>query len=234
MKKVKYELIKISETTTTDKFFKEILKETDPNYEFVTGVMFHNYAGAGDTIRVGMSTTSGGRVINPVPFALLNMDAQNRNFEDQFIPVNLPARGEAINAIIDGNTITTAFKGDFVLRLENAKKEAKRFQLYHKQLTIKSGETNYESGEIILPSGYSNLKGVWLNTLSAQRVGIRTGGNYIMDPLPALSLQASKYVPYDKRFYPINEPCPKVITVDVESLATPGADIVFDLVLLLT
>jgi hypothetical protein len=233
MKKIKYELIQISESTSVSRIFKETIKETDVDFPWITGVMFHKYAGAGDTVRVGLETTSGGRVINPVPEALLNLDGVNRNFNDLFIPVNLPARGEAIKAILDANTVTTAFKGDFVLRLEKEPREVKSFQLYHKQLTVKAGAATWESSEIVVPSGYKQINGIWINTLTAQRVGIKKGGEYLLEPVPCKNLTAGIYCPYDARFFPVNQPAPKIVTIEIISLTTLGADITMDVVLLL-
>lgn len=234
MKTIKYELIKISEAINASAGANEVLKETDTEFPWITGIMLHSFAGAGTDILVGLESTSNGRVINYVPLALLNLDAVHRNFNDQFIPVNIPAGGDALRAIYKWSTITTAVKADFVLRLEKEpRKDVKKFQLQHKELTVKAGSTSWSSSEIVVIGGYKKIKGVWINTLTAQRVAIKASGNYILEPVPCKNLTAGIYSPYNTRFFPMDVPAPRIITVDVESLTAPGADIDFDMVLLM-
>jgi len=230
-----YQLIKVSQAVSASAGANEFLKETDTNFPWITGIMLYNWQGTGDTIRVGIETTSGLRIINPVPVALLNMDGVNRTFDDLFIPVNIPAAGDAIKAIYDFKTVTATFKCDVVLRLEKEPRfqHVKKFQLQHKQLTIKSGSTGWESDEIVVISGYKKLKGIWINTLTGQRVAVKSGGEYLLDPVPCKNLTAGIYGPYDKRFFPIDVPAPRILTVETDSLTAPGVDIIFDAVFIL-
>jgi hypothetical protein len=231
MKEIKYELIKITKAVGANAIYNEFLKETDPNYSYITGILFVKYSGDGTNIRLGISNTAGS-IINMVPVDLLDIDSTVKGFEEYFIPMQLDARGETIKALLQATTITTEFIGDVVLRLENKPRNNFNFNLQHKRIEFAKGLTTYETADIIIDSNYKAIRGIWVNGPDSARVGVKANGDYQVNLLPTKILETTNKVDYMLRFYPCNFKA-KSISVVTELIAASSQETIFDIVFLL-
>ncbi len=231
MKEIKYELIKVTKAVSADAIYNEFLKETDPNYSYITGILFVKHSGAGENIRLGISNTAG-NIINLVPIDLLDIDIANKSFNDYFIDVNLEARGETIKALLQAHSISTEIVGDVVLRLENIPGINSEYNLQHKHIEFAKGYLTYDTADIIIDSNYKSIKGFWVNGPTSARIGIKANGDYQVNLIPTQILKSSKYSQYSKRFFPCNFSA-RSVNVAVELIEASSDETIFDIVFLL-
>jgi len=240
MKKIKYQTIKVTQSTSVSQVYTETDADLEKDYDICTGIAVVKNAGTGTNILIGIEDQNK-RFFNKVPVVAWEVSPNYIDKDLLFLPCHIPARGNNINVLLDAATVTVALNYDIIFRLEKSediKKPEFEYQWQHKQLTIPSLTTSttiYQPTEFSLDSSYDECIGVIIKSENTARIGINSqSGDVLLDQIINSLLYNNNQVPYIKRFYPVNiQARGKYIKLVYSPYATLGSTETVDCIFLL-